>query len=240
MSVEEDNVIYFGNKPVMSYVLAVVTMFSNDYEKLILRARGRAISRAVDTAEVVRQKFIPDVQVKEIEIGTEEIVSEEGDKALVSRKDITLLLPKKDYLTKLRESLKSGPLKGLFISYTHSDKEFVQRLVSDLEKLQVPVWIDEKEHKLGDSLIERIQEGIDTMDYLAIVLSPESVSSKWVNKELDIAMNQEIEGKRVKVLPLLYRKCEIPSFLKDKIYANFTTEDNYYNGLGKIITRIKE
>lgn len=240
MSVEEDNVIYFGNKPVMSYVLAVVTMFSNDYEKLILRARGRAISRAVDTAEVVRQKFIPDVQVKEIEIGTEEIVSEEGDKALVSRMDITLLLPKKDYLTKLRESLKSGPLKGLFISYTHSDKEFVQRLVSDLEKLQVPVWIDEKEHKLGDSLIERIQEGIDTMDYLAIVLSPESVSSKWVNKELDIAMNQEIEGKRVKVLPLLYRKCEIPSFLKDKIYADFTTEDNYYNGLGKIITRIKE
>ena len=136
MSVEEDNVIYFGNKPVMSYVLAVVTMFSNDYEKLILRARGRAISRAVDTAEVVRQKFIPDVQVKEIEIGTEEIVSEEGDKALVSRMDITLLLPKKDYLTKLRESLKNGPLKGLFISYTHSDKEFVQRLVSDLEKLQ--------------------------------------------------------------------------------------------------------
>jgi len=52
----EDNVIYVGNKPVMSYVLAVVTQFNDGSDEVVVKARGRAISRAVDTAEVVRNK----------------------------------------------------------------------------------------------------------------------------------------------------------------------------------------
>ena len=87
----EDNVIYVGNKPVMSYVLAVVTQFNNGSDDdVVIKARGRAISRAVDTAEVVKNKFMPNVEVKDIKIGTEVIESEGGDKANVSSMEITM------------------------------------------------------------------------------------------------------------------------------------------------------
>ncbi len=86
----EDNVIYVGNKSVMSYVLAVVTQFNNGSEEVVIKARGRSISRAVDTAEVVRNKFMPSVTVKDIKIGTEEIQEEGGGKANISSIEITL------------------------------------------------------------------------------------------------------------------------------------------------------
>ncbi len=91
----EDNVIYVGNKPVMSYVLAVVTQFNNGSDELVIKARGRAISRAVDTAEVVRNKFMPGVEVKGIKMGTEQLTGESGEKANVSSLEITLGLKAK-------------------------------------------------------------------------------------------------------------------------------------------------
>ncbi|MFV9676061.1 MAG: DNA-binding protein Alba [Methanosarcinales archaeon] len=86
----DDNVIYIGNKPVMSYVLAVVTQFNNGFDEVVIKARGRSISRAVDTAEVVRNKFMPGVELKDMKIGTEVIEGEGGDKANVSSMEITL------------------------------------------------------------------------------------------------------------------------------------------------------
>jgi len=87
----EDNVVYIGNKPVMSYVLAVVTQFNTDLsDEVLIKARGRAISRAVDTAEVVKNKFMPGVEVEDIIIGTEVITGEGGEKANVSSMEITL------------------------------------------------------------------------------------------------------------------------------------------------------
>ncbi len=86
----EDNVIYVGNKPVMSYVLATVTQINSGSNEIVIKARGRAISRAVDTAEVVRNKFLPGLQVGEIKIGTEQLTGEGGDRVNVSAIEITL------------------------------------------------------------------------------------------------------------------------------------------------------
>ena len=76
---ENDDVVYIGNKPVMNYVLAVVTQFNNGAEQVIIKSRGRAISRAVDVAEVVRNRFVNDLEVKDIVISTEKIASERGE-----------------------------------------------------------------------------------------------------------------------------------------------------------------
>ncbi|RLG71484.1 MAG: DNA-binding protein Alba [Methanobacteriota archaeon] len=86
----DENVIYVGNKPVMSYVLALVTQFNAGDNNVVIKARGKAISRAVDTAEIVRNRFIPGLVVKNIQIGTEEVQSEDGTTASVSAIEITL------------------------------------------------------------------------------------------------------------------------------------------------------
>lgn len=85
----DDNVVFVGKKPTMSYVLAVITQFSEGAKEVYLKARGRSISRAVDVAEVVRNKFINDVKHK-IEIGTEKIQGEKGNELNVSTINITL------------------------------------------------------------------------------------------------------------------------------------------------------
>ncbi|WP_405294577.1 DNA-binding protein Alba [Methanobrevibacter sp.] len=80
----ENNVIFVGSKPVMNYVLAVVTQFNEGSDAVLLRARGKAISRAVDTAEIVRNRFVPEADVKDIQISTEEIENFNNEKTNVS------------------------------------------------------------------------------------------------------------------------------------------------------------
>lgn len=84
-----DNVVFVGNKPVMNYVLAVMTQFKNSYT-VVLKARGRAISRAVDTAEIVRNRFMTEAQVKSIITGTEEVTTKDETKMKISYIEITL------------------------------------------------------------------------------------------------------------------------------------------------------
>jgi DNA-binding protein len=86
----DENVIYVGNKPPMSYVLAVVTQFNGGSDEVIIKARGRAISRAVDTAEITRNRFVQNAKVKDIKIGTESITNEEGRNSNVSSIEISL------------------------------------------------------------------------------------------------------------------------------------------------------
>jgi|GEM_PF-185951 len=82
--------VFIGTKPVMNYVLAVMTQFNEGAQEVCIKARGRAISRAVDTAEVVRQRFLPDAVVKSISIGTETVQAEDGSRLNVSTIEITL------------------------------------------------------------------------------------------------------------------------------------------------------
>jgi len=92
----DENVIYVGNKPPMSYVLAVVTQFQGSgSEEVIIKARGRAISRAVDAAEITRNRFVKDATVKEIKISTESITNKEGRTSNVSSIEICLTTKKK-------------------------------------------------------------------------------------------------------------------------------------------------
>ena len=88
---ESENTIFVGNKPPMSYVLAVVTQFNGGSDEVIIKARGRAISRAVDTAEITRNRFVQNAKVKDIKIGTESITNEEGRNSNVSSIEILLL-----------------------------------------------------------------------------------------------------------------------------------------------------
>jgi len=86
----DDNVVFVGKKGAMGYVLAVVTQFNNGAKEVAVKARGKLISRAVDVAEIVRNRFMPDAKIKDIGISTEELTSEDGSKSKVSAIEITL------------------------------------------------------------------------------------------------------------------------------------------------------
>ncbi|MDO8554260.1 MAG: DNA-binding protein Alba [Candidatus Micrarchaeota archaeon] len=87
---KDENVIYVGKKPTMSYVLATITQFNNGAESVILKARGKLISTAVDTAEIVRNRFMPNCKIADIKIKTEELTSEDGSLNKVSAIEITI------------------------------------------------------------------------------------------------------------------------------------------------------
>lgn len=87
----KDNTVFVGNKPVMNYVLAVVTQFNNGANEVAIKARGKAISRAVDTAEIALNRFLDNVDKRQIMTSTETIDTDSG-KTNVSSIEILLSL----------------------------------------------------------------------------------------------------------------------------------------------------
>jgi DNA-binding protein len=90
-TVSEANVVLVGRKPVMNYVLACLTLIQNGAENVVVKARGRAISKAVDVAQILAKRFVPDLKVQEIKIDTEQVKNEEtGNVSNVSSIEIHL------------------------------------------------------------------------------------------------------------------------------------------------------
>lgn len=131
-------------------------------------------------------------------------------------------------------------MSSIFLSHSAIDKDFVRILKVDLEKNGIKVWLDEAELKPGDSIVEKISNALFNVNYVAVVLSPSSIQSEWFKKELSLAMSIEIEGKTVEVIPVLYKPCEIPNILKDKIYADFTKPEQYESSLTLLVGKLKE
>lgn len=85
-----ENVVYVGKKPAMNYVLAVVTQFNTGAKTVKIKARGNTIARAVDVAEISRNRFLQNVRVGNIAINSEELQNEDGTKSKVSTIEIML------------------------------------------------------------------------------------------------------------------------------------------------------
>lgn len=126
-------------------------------------------------------------------------------------------------------------MSKVFLSHSHADKTFARRLAADLRSAGHTIWIDEAEINIGDSLVERIREGLDQVDFVAAVISSASASSPWVTRELDIAANREMRERRVVVLPLLIEKAPLPGFLEGKFYGDFTDLETYDQTLSVLL-----
>lgn len=86
----EPPTVFVGKKPTMNYVLAVITQFNGGSQEVVVKARGRSIARAVDVAEIVRNRFVPGSQVTDIRIATEKLTGDDGRVASVSSIQIFL------------------------------------------------------------------------------------------------------------------------------------------------------
>ena len=125
---------------------------------------------------------------------------------------------------------------AVFICYSHADKVFVDSLARTLVKNKTRVWLDRWELKVGDSLVQKIQDAITEADALLVVLSNASVESEWVKRELSAATIRELEEKRVLILPVVIDDCQVPLLLRDKVYVDFRSD--FGEGIQQILETV--
>ena len=116
----------------------------------------------------------------------------------------------------------------VFLSHTTTDKDIVEPIGSFLASRGLTVWLDSWRMTAGDSLIQKIGEGIEASDRLVVFLTPNSVESNWVKKEVATGLVMELAedkglGEKL-VVPALLVPCKVPIMLRDKLYANFTNK----------------
>jgi hypothetical protein len=159
--------------------------------------------------------------------------------------------------------------QSVFLIHDVLEKPFARQLAIDLSLAGATVWLDEaKSEEIQDILNGKIdaeirgdiylavilspdsvesnwvQHEVEVMEirgdiYLAVILSPDSVESNWVQHEVEVMLNRGEAGLNVNVLPLLYKDCEVPAFMADKICSDFRNPENYTAMLHRIIDRLE-
>ncbi|WP_295793545.1 toll/interleukin-1 receptor domain-containing protein [Mucilaginibacter sp.] len=104
----------------------------------------------------------------------------------------------------------------VFISHSSDDKRFVRTLKADLNENGINTWVDEDELNFGDSLVEKLELSIDDTSHFIVVLSESSINSEWVQRELA----RVLKSFQKKIIPIKYKKCEIPKELQHMLFAD--------------------
>src|SRR5271170_591446 len=122
----------------------------------------------------------------------------------------------------------------VFLSHSSKDKPFVRDLARELEiGGEIKVWLDEREIDYGDNAVLRMSEGLDS-DVVLLILSPDSVESKWVKEEWTDAFWDQTNSERIRLATVLHRDCRIPHFLRNK--KRFDLRANQTEGFREIRT----
>lgn len=146
--------------------------------------------------------------------------------------------PVDNLLKAMRHDLEHTPASA-FLCHSSADKEAARRLAIELATRGVRPWIDEAEIRTGDSLIEKLEHGINSTTCLIPILSATSVASAWCREELRMALNQQITKRVKRVLPALIQDCEIPGFLIDKVYADLRGWQTYDSAVDRLSDDIR-
>lgn len=111
------------------------------------------------------------------------------------------------------------PMK-VFLSHSSADKVLARRLARDLQAAKVDVWFDQWEIQVGDKFAQRIDQGLEAVDFVVVLLTRASVASEWVDREWRQKVQHEALSKRIAVIPVRSESCEIPDFLAQRAHAN--------------------
>jgi hypothetical protein len=132
----------------------------------------------------------------------------------------------------------SNIVGGVFISYSHDDMDIVDALTRRLDADQINYWRDEKDLFVGEVVDKAISKAIQDSRLFLIVLTPKSISSRWVEREIDEAAHEETEGEKI-ILPIVAKDLpsqQIPARLRRKVYVDMSKSfDDGYAKLAKSI-----
>lgn len=144
-------------------------------------------------------------------------------------------------MSKVISSLQKGNIikkqRKLFMCHASEDKPFVERLIPRLNVVGLHIWYDKYEILVGESIVERINEGLKDAEYLVTILSPRSIHKPWVMREMSSSLMRQLSNKDVTILPVLLESCDIPLLLQDIKYADFTT--SFEDGFNELTSAIK-
>lgn len=121
----------------------------------------------------------------------------------------------------------------IFISHSSKDKKFATWLGTDLKASGHTPWFDEWDICVGESIPEKVSHGLSDADFVVVLLSINSIRSKWVEREWHAKYWSEIEKNQTIILPLLMEDCDIPELLKMRKYADFRS--SYNDGLEDVL-----
>lgn len=124
----------------------------------------------------------------------------------------------------------------VFLSYASADKEIAQKIVAELRQEGIRVWFDTYELQPADSIAEAIVRAISASDYLVVLLSPHSVNSVWVQKELGATLSRDLTARDITLLPVLIADCEIPPPLAYYQYLDLRTD--FEEGVSRLVERV--
>jgi hypothetical protein len=119
------------------------------------------------------------------------------------------------------EELLRTPDQLLFLCHASEDKDFVDWLADRLDAHDVDIWYDRREIRAGDSIVERISDGLASASHVVVVLSQAATRKPWVRRELSSALMRQLYDSSVKVIPVLREPCNRPQLLSDIRYADF-------------------
>jgi hypothetical protein len=124
----------------------------------------------------------------------------------------------------------------VFLSYVSADKEVAHRIVEELRKQGIRVWFDTYELQPRDSIVKAIEYAISASDYLVVLLSPSSVNSVWVQRELGAALSGELTSRDITLLPVVIADCEIPPLLASYQFLDLRTD--FDQGVTRLVEQI--
>lgn len=116
---------------------------------------------------------------------------------------------------------RGGRGNGIFLSHSSKDKDVAKRIALGLSALNYSVWYDEWAIAPSQSIVEKINEGLAKNDILILLLSPNSVTSRWVQREVNATLMAQLSGQNVRIVPILLEECDIPAILSDIKYIDF-------------------
>jgi len=137
-----------------------------------------------------------------------------------------------DQINALRERVEAE--RTVFLSHTAKDKPKARQLAEDLRINGIRVWLDEREVRPGDSVIEKIESGIKASRYVFFLASRDSIAAPWVLEEVRMAMHDGITRKRVRVVAVRLDQTPLPGFLSEKKHVDISSD--YNAGLTELLT----
>ena len=135
------------------------------------------------------------------------------------------------------ETDQSRPAARVFVSHSFQDNDVAERISTALKAADFNVWFDAWELQAGDSIATRVREGLRASDFLVVLLSPDSVNSRWVRDEMSLALSSELRQRAITLFPVMLRDCDVPKTLRDLTAIDL--RDNRPGGVERLVEALQ-